>query len=256
MRTQTTLLKVAAAALLFWTAPAEGSDILPPPRRLPTFVDDCAGATSPDLERLLTHLKTERDSLDADWKSYSKQRSEFKAPSLQEQRNLEDLLLKVLDRLRQREPQQPVRIPLPKLDSPTKKADPNDLKSVDQPQKAKNASVPDSDMASSVDPLNLGNTLFRLEKFADALASYRSVDLKAKAAEERAPIQFLMASCLLRLGKNAEAIELLREAANSRNDERTAGYAQWELEMQRWQREVSERLEDLRRRRLAAEVQP
>ena len=59
-----------------------------------------------------------------------------------------------------------------------------------------------------------------------------------ESPEERAPIQFLMASCLLRLGKNAEAVELLREAANSRIDERTAGYAQWELEMQRWQREM------------------
>ena len=79
---------------------------------------------------------------------------------------------------------------------------------------------------------------------------------KAKTAEERTPIQFLLASCLLRLGKNEDAVKLLRDAANSRDDERTAGYAQWQLEMHRWQREINDRLQDLRRRRLAAEKQP
>jgi tetratricopeptide (TPR) repeat protein len=236
--------------------PTQGGDTLPPPRRLPPLGEDSVRAPNPDLERLLTQLKTEREGLDADWKSYAKQRSEFRISSLQEQKNVEELLLKVLDRLRQREQQKSIRVPLPKLDAGTKKAEPLEAKGSDSARLPKEAAVPDDASAIGVDPLHLGNALFRLEKFAEALASYRKVDLKAKAAEERAPLQFLMASCLLRLGKNTEAIELLRDVANSRSDERTAGYAQWELDMQRWQREAIERLEDMRRRRLATERQP
>ena len=66
-------------------------------------------------------------------------------------------------------------------------------------------------------------------------------------------MQYLMALCLLHLGKNDDALPLLREVANSRGDDKLAGYAQWELEMLRWHKDVQERLQDIRRRRGALE---
>ncbi len=50
-----------------------------------------------------------------------------------------------------------------------------------------------------------------------------------------------MAICLLHLGKAEEATALFRDVANSRGDEKLAGYAQWQLELLRWQRDVQEK---------------
>jgi hypothetical protein len=50
-----------------------------------------------------------------------------------------------------------------------------------------------------------------------------------------------------------DAVALLREAANSRGDERFAGYAQWQLDYLRWHREIQNRLEEIRQRRTATE---
>jgi tetratricopeptide (TPR) repeat protein len=261
MRTVSRLLKAASAALLGWTAHARAADELPPPRPLPQFRDDSPRVLGQEFERLLNELKVERDALDAEWKVYARQRTPVRAPSAEDPRDLEDMLKRALERLRQRELQPTLGVPIPKLDVPPKKAELIEAKPDEGAQKPKTVAVGENTVADvsspgGVDPLSLGNSLFRLEKYADALASFRAVDLKTKALEERAPIQFLMASCLLHLGKNDEAIELLREAANARNNERTAGYAQWLLEMQRWQREIANSLEDIRRRRLTAERQP
>jgi hypothetical protein len=70
------------------------------------------------------------------------------------------------------------------------------------------------------------------------------------------PVLYLMACCLVQLGKADDAILLLRDAANSRGDEQVAGHAQWQLEMVRWQRDTRERLHDIRQRVKATEKRP
>ncbi len=77
---------------------------------------------------------------------------------------------------------------------------------------------------------------------------FRSVDLKGKKPEERAPIIYLTAECLQHLGKTDDAIALLREVANSKGDERVASYAQWQIENMRWHRDTQARLQEIRRR--------
>src|SRR5262249_59971485 len=112
------------------------------------------------------------------------------------------------------------------------------------------------DVDGSVEPVDVAaqaHLLFRAHQYEEALAAFRQIDLKGKKAETRAPIQYLMAICLLHLGKGDEAVPLLREAANARGDDKLAGYAQWQIEMVRWQHDTQTRVQQFRDRRLALE---
>ena len=93
----------------------------------------------------------------------------------------------------------------------------------------------------------------RSKQYEEALTTFQQVDLKGKKANERAPVQYLKACCLMHLGKSKDAAELLQEVANNRGDEKLAGYAQAQLEMLRWQRDVAQRLQDIRDRYQALE---
>ena len=96
----------------------------------------------------------------------------------------------------------------------------------------------------------------RSKQYEEALTSFQQMDLKGKKVNERAPVQYLKACCLLHLGKPNEAAELLQEVANYRGDEKLAGYAQWELEMLRWHRDVAQKLQDIRQRHKPLENGP
>lgn len=256
MRIPGLLLLLAVVPATFYWSDQLRAGFPPEPRPLPLLDDECHKFAAVDFARLLTKLKTERDALEGFRKSLSKQRLASKPTNEQEQRELEELLKLTLDRLRQEDRTGPTPQPLPELEVIPQKPELKESKPKDTGSAPKDAALPDAAIPGGVDPLSLGNALFRVEKFEPALASFRLIDLKAKKPEERAPIQFLMASCLLRLGKNDEAVEILREVANSRSDERMSGYAQWQLEMHRWQRDINDRLQDIRRRRLATEKQP
>ena len=93
----------------------------------------------------------------------------------------------------------------------------------------------------------------RAEKYEASLASLRRIDLQGKKANERGPILFLTAACLQRVGKVDEAIPMLRDIANSRGDEQIAAYAQWQLEFIRWRKDMTDKLQALRQRRMALE---
>ena len=261
MRNERLLLIPFTAFLLcfFTTHMLAGGDFPPRPRPLPMLDEESARFSSAEFERLLSQLKMDRMALDSDWKSFSKKRTASRPPSDHDQQELQLLLKQTLERLQQ-ERKKTEFVPLPVLESPKKKTEPATHEPKSKGQSSDEAksdgSLPETGLPGRIDPVYLGNALFRAEKYEEALASFRLVDLKGKKAEERAPVQFLMASCLLHMGKNEEASELLRDAANSRGDERFAGYAQWQLEMQRWQREIHDRLEDLRRRRLEMEKRP
>jgi tetratricopeptide (TPR) repeat protein len=102
--------------------------------------------------------------------------------------------------------------------------------------------------AIPVDPVYLAQTLFRGQRYEEALTEFRKIDLKGKKQEERAPIIYLTAECLQRLGKTDEAIAMLRDVANSKGDEHMAEYAQWQIENLRWQRATQNSLQAIRSR--------
>jgi tetratricopeptide (TPR) repeat protein len=203
--------------------------------------------TPAEFEQLLQQLRSERAGLDAEWKALLKRSAEV-APKGQSdalfQKQLRDMLKRLQDD--KSAPPEPLE-----LNQEVIKAGPpvtEKKKSEDPPvgAKEKTPSAPEP-----VDSLSQAHSLFRSGRYEEALASFRLVDLKGRKAEARAPIQYLMAICHLHLGKPAEALPLFREVANSRGDEKLAAYAQWQLEMHRWERDVRDSIQALRQRRLA-----
>ncbi len=127
-------------------------------------------------------------------------------------------------------------------------------KSTGQPLPGGKDESPDSERP--LDPLALAHVLFKAENFAAALRAYRLIDLRGTRAEERLPIQYLIATCLKRLGKTEEAAGMYREIANSRGDENLAACAQWQLGAMRWEVEMRGQLETIRQRRKSMENRP
>jgi tetratricopeptide (TPR) repeat protein len=224
------------------------------PAPLPLLDGNGASFSPADFQRLLSQLKAEREALDADWKSLTKRLTTRTPANETDLDKLQEQLKQTLLRLQQerlKSPQTAVLAP-PALVQQTMPINPEPKK------KPVEESHPATSGASSADPgpvdvLHLAQTLYRAERYDEALAAFRSVDLKGKRAEERAPIVYLTAKCLHHLGKTDDAVALLREVANSKGDERLAGYAQWQLENLRWHREIQARLEEIRQRRLATE---
>lgn len=216
---------------------------------LPRLLDEesCVKFAPVDFERLLSELKSERARLDADWKATSKTIQRTRGSQTEEPGNLEKQLQGVLDRLREerarRDKPSEARVPAAPVEpvgSGPRKKDAN----ITPLQRA---------LADSLSAVNLAQALFRAEKYDEALAAFQRVDLKGRKAEERAPILFMTAQCMYLTGKIDEAIKLLQEVAGSRGDEQLAAHAQWQLEMFRWERQVRDKLQELRKRRQAAE---
>jgi hypothetical protein len=206
-----------------------------------------------DFEQQLKKLKAEREALDAALRSASRR----PAPTVPADDDvyLEWILKQALRRIQDRSQAAPPTGPTIAKEGSEPPKEPK--KDHDPAKHPKDEKPPlESGGSGSGDPLLTGHALMRAEKYAAALEAFRQVDLKEKKAEERAPIQLLMATCCLNLGKNSEALDLLREVANSRADEQVAGYAQWQLEMHRWRQDVTGRLQDARQRRLALEKRP
>jgi tetratricopeptide (TPR) repeat protein len=112
------------------------------------------------------------------------------------------------------------------------------------------------DPGAAVNPLALAQAHFLSENYKEALAAFRKIDLTAMKAEERVPVQYLIASCLRKLGKDDEATALYREVAGSRQDPVMVECAQWQLATMRWQRELRGQIDALEKRRKAIGGQP
>jgi hypothetical protein len=112
------------------------------------------------------------------------------------------------------------------------------------------------DMSKAVDPLALAQALFRLGNYAGALQAYRALPLEGLKAEERAPVQYMIATCLRKSGQVDESTTLYREVANSRGDEHLAACAQWQLQLMRWHKDSTDQLKRLRERRDVLEKEP
>lgn len=241
-------------ALTASAGPSSASAQIPSPRD--SSSDEFSGFSQADFQRVLAQLKMEREALDADWRLLTKRlttRTPTTEPDLEK---LQEQLKTTLTRLQQERarsksvsPAGPAQI-LAKIEQPSPASKKNPESEPFPSGVNGNSKTPES---GAVDVLHLAQTLFRAERYEEALAAFRQVDLKGRRAEERAPIVYLTAICLHQVGKADEGITLLREAANSRGDERFAAYAQWQLENLRWHRETQGRLQDIRQRRLATE---
>ena len=237
----------------FWAVPVPGvADTLP----TATVWRDSGSKpfSTTEFEHVLQQLKTERAALEAEWKALVKRSAAGIAPGRARSRTGNPIERYARAASSKAAPR---RRPLPR--NSTSIAKRSNLLPV-EPGKTQEAPLSFEDRASwlfqSRNPWILSRRPTPFSGPAassEALASFRLVDLKGKKAEARAPVQYLMAICLLHLGKADEAVPLLRDVANSRGDEKLAGYAQWQLEMVRWQRDVQEKLQGHRERRLALE---
>ena len=81
--------------------------------------------------------------------------------------------------------------------------------------------------------------------------AYRKLDKDDQRPEERAPVQYMMACCLRKLGKVDEASALYREVANSPGSDFLGENSQWYLRTMKDRRELEAQLDELRQRRQA-----
>jgi hypothetical protein len=239
----------AIAACWFCLEPGavRADDQLPMPKML--VDDDGPKYSSSDFNRLLQQMRAEREAMRSDWQSLVKKNS---PPPSDPDVELQKHLKAILQHLKSRSAPAPTQ---PESGSPpTNPA--GEGKDPKEPTPGPPHSVT-TDKApqtpTAVDVVSEALAHFRARQFEDALATFRLVELKGQRADVRAPVEYLMAMCMLHLGKNEEALPLLREVANSRGDEKLAGYAQWQLEMLRWQRNVQDRLQEIRQRRESLE---
>jgi tetratricopeptide (TPR) repeat protein len=115
---------------------------------------------------------------------------------------------------------------------------------------------PPTDPDTPLNPLALAHVLYKSGNYEQALKAYRMVNLTGVGAEERAPVQYLMAVCLRKLGKMEQATAGFREVVNMSGDEHLAACAQWQLVHLRSLSELNAQLKDLRERRKALEALP
>ncbi len=246
------MLLVCAACGLALSAGLQTVRADPPPMPRIVDVDDDNASFSPaDFERMIQQMKQQREALRNDWQSLVKKNTR-PAPQMGDQ-ELQMHFKQILKLLQQRtqNPLQAPPEPLPSTDPPRTTDNPPSAPAVEPKPIAVEVATEATSPAQNASAQ--ANAFFRLRQYEDALAAYRLINLKGQKAEVRAPVQYLMAMCFLHLGKYDEALPLLREVANSRGDNKLAEYAQWQLEMIRWQRDVQNRLQDIRQRREALE---
>jgi hypothetical protein len=246
-----------ATVLLIGVAQAPNlalAQTLPMPRRV--IDDDGDSFSTAEFERILHKLKAEREGLNADWQALHKRNTSVEPSLDMEQKLFEQRMQKALEDLRQRRsanggsprPVAPTAEP-PKIGPEPLPAPKDEKKSELLPPPAQRGEKE----PGPIDALGQAHALMRSRQYGEALAAFHQVDLKLMKSNERAPVQYLKACCCLHLGKSKEAGELLQEVANYRGDEKLAGYAQSQLELLRWQRDISQKLQDIRQRHRAME---
>jgi tetratricopeptide (TPR) repeat protein len=122
----------------------------------------------------------------------------------------------------------------------------------DERARAAAGSLKTSDVnVKPVDPIALGQVLLRMEDYEGAVRAFRAVEFAKLRADERAYVQYLLATALRSAGQSQEALPLYREVANSKADAMIAEYARWQLSLMQWQRDLEAQLATLRERRKA-----
>jgi hypothetical protein len=120
----------------------------------------------------------------------------------------------------------------------------------------KDAAIEAPEDGAPADALALAHVLFRAGHYDQALKAFNLVNQSGLRPEERAPIMYLTACCLRKLGKTEDAVARYREVGNMRGDDPVAACAQWQIAQIRWRCECEAQIRDVRSRRLALEPQP
>jgi hypothetical protein len=110
--------------------------------------------------------------------------------------------------------------------------------------------------SKSIDPLNQAQNLYRTGNFEASLRAFKLVESASLAGEDRAFVQYMIASCLRRLGQMSEATAIYRDVADSREDAFLSECAVWQLSTIRWRKDLEMQLEELRQRRKRDENAP
>ncbi|MFO0967432.1 MAG: hypothetical protein U0793_17875 [Gemmataceae bacterium] len=261
-------LGTMAGAQTAWPEPETGPAPLPFPGRerwAPDEDDNPAHTPLAEFRAKMKQLREERDLLQSDRKK-TERLLEGDAGGEGELLKLRYRLSGLLTRMADKSALPPPP-PLPKIsglgetsvrpaaaeaDAPPKK----DEKKKDDRKKDESKTRDALRLGHVPDPFALGTALFRAGNYRDALVAFRMIPLSTLKPGERAPIQYLMASCLSKEGKYDEATPLFREVANTPGDERLAACAQWQIATLRWHKEMRTQLQQVRERRKALEKAP
>jgi tetratricopeptide (TPR) repeat protein len=239
--------------LPFLGAAALGADDLPQPKKdttpPPTFPDLPAprpaagqpGADAAELQRLLRQLRSRREALHNERNSPDRE-AESPAPAAG---NEEEIA-----RLRKRMEELAAR-----AGRRSDAAPPVPTRPVETPPLTLPREVEPS-RGGAIDPAAVAQNYFRAGDYEAALDAYRKVPARGALAEERAPVLYMIATCLRKLGKRDEAAKYYREAAAVKDDPFVADCARWQLETLAWRKDIDARLAQLRQRRKGLQPKP
>jgi hypothetical protein len=215
-------------------------------------VDEDAGDMA-ELQRCLAKLRAEREALSTERTQAGKQaaadQSVESADIVKLRLRVAELMAKVSSRDSPKKAADPVAPPQAPV--PPEVAKKGDVR----PPAEKPPPQDEADAAKPLDPGALAHALFRAGNYEQALKAYRLINLTGMKAEERSPVEYLMATCLRKLGRTDDAVALYRLVAQSR-DEQVAACAQWQLVNIRWTVEMQGQLKDVRERRKALGSEP
>lgn len=145
---------------------------------------------------------------------------------------LQDKLLKALERINDRGPAPPP-MPAPPPVAPT----------------GPKAKAPEGPLdGPQVDEIKAGTTAYRDNQFEAARLVFAGIDATGLPREDRAFVRYMLACSLRRLGKVGEAETIYREVANSGDDEFLGNCAVWQLALLKSNRELETQLGELRSR--------
>ncbi|MBI3407989.1 MAG: hypothetical protein HY040_06490 [Planctomycetes bacterium] len=216
---------------------------------------DGPATTVAGLREQMKKLREEREALIKDRNGALRCLEDPFTPEAQDASKLRLRLGGLLTQLQARKDQPPAKteqiapkkdtetIPEPKLES---------KKQMDNPK----TEAPPAVYSKTLDPLALAHSLYRAGNFQGALQAYQMMSTEGMKPDERAPLQYMMATCLRKLGKSDDAAALQREVANIRGDDQLAECAQWQLNTMRWRREVVDQLRGIRERLKTLEKAP
>jgi tetratricopeptide (TPR) repeat protein len=231
--------------LPFLGAAALGADDLPQPKKdvtppapfpvLPAPRTANAGPSDADaaeLQRLLRQLRSQREALHNERGTAGR---EVEAPAPTTTSNEEEIarLRKRMEELAGRGGRRP---DTPSPSPPPPSEPPLMLPTDGGPSKG-----------GAIDPVAVAHNYFRAGDYEAALDAYRKVPTRGALAEERAPVLYMIATCLRKLGKRDEAAKMYREVAAIKEDAFVADCARWQLENLAWRKDIDAQLRERRK---------
>jgi tetratricopeptide (TPR) repeat protein len=108
----------------------------------------------------------------------------------------------------------------------------------------------------TIDALAVAQNYYRAGNYERALEAFRKIPVQNGRSEDKAPVMYMMATCLKKLGKVDEAEKLYQSVAMMKGDEFTrfmAESAQWQLDNLGWRRKLNTELRLLRERNQSLE---